>query len=311
MADDMLLLADFVADALDLSNAQVTDLSQAAPLFMNLPVEMSSNGTTHKYAKETGAPVVGFRGEYAGRDFDSSTDSVVTVNLKILDFSWAIDKAVAGAWRKGGARALIAREGLRHLRAAMYKAEQQFIYGTDTDADGFAGLADNALFDGLADAMVVDAGGTTASTGSSVWLITAKPDACAAVMIEDNPFDIGETVVQNFLDGSSQNYPAYYTPACTWMGMQIGGAYDICRIANLTEDSGKGLTDDLIYEALTTFPGGRRPTLMVGSRRSLRQLRQSRTATNATGVPAPIPREVDGIPFLVSEAVSDTETLLI
>lgn len=309
MADDMFVLADFVGDALDLSPAQVTDLSQAAPFLTALPMVTSSNGTNHKYMKETGAPVVGFRAVNAGRELDSSVDTVVSLDLKVLDFSWAVDYALAKAWRKGGAPALIAREGLRHLKAALFQFEKQIFYGTGNDAGGFSGLLDNAQFDALADGMVVNAAGSTASTGSSVWLVTASPDACCSVMREGNPIELGETVVIDMLDGSSKHYPAYYTPASTWCGLQIGGAFDIVRIANLTEDSGKGLTDDLIYTALSKFPGGRVPTHIVMNRRSLAQLRKSRTATNPTGAPAPIPREVEGIPILVTEAITSTEAI--
>lgn len=309
MADDMFVLADFVGDALDLSPAQVTDLSLAAPFLTALPMVTSSNGTNHKYMKETGAPVVGFRAVNAGRELDSSVDTVVSLDLKVLDFSWAVDYALAKAWRKGGAPALIAREGLRHLKAALFQFEKQIFYGTGNDSGGFAGLLDNAQFDALADGMVVNAAGSTANTASSVWLVTASPDACCSVMREGNPIELGETVVIDMLDGSSKHYPAYYTPASTWCGLQIGGAFDIVRIANLTEDSGKGLTDDLIYTALSKFPGGRVPTHIVMNRRSLAQLRKSRTATNATGTPAPIPREVEGIPILVTEAITSTEAI--
>lgn len=310
MADDLLTVSDLVADALDLSPAQVTDLSNSAPLFMNLPVTPSSNGTTHRYAKETGAPVVGFRAENAGRDFSHSADQVVSVTLRILDFSWLVDKAVADAWRRGGAAAKIAREGFRHLRAAFFAAEQQYIYGTGNAASGFAGLTDNAQFNQLSDAMVVNTTGTTANTGSSCWLIRAGEDAISGVMIENNPIDLGETVVINALDGSGNNFPAYYTPGCAWIGLQIGGAFDAVRICNLTEDSGKGLTDALIYEALSRFPGGRVPTHILCNRRSLRQLRNSRTATNATGAPAPVPREVEGIPILTLESIRSNEALV-
>jgi hypothetical protein len=302
-------LADFVGDALDLSPAQVTDLSNAAPLLMSLPMVSSSNGTNHKYVKETGAPVVGFRALNAGRELDHSVDTVVSLDLKVLDFSWAVDYALAKAWRKGGAPALIAREGLRHLKAAFFEYEKQIIYGVGNQAGGFAGLLDNPQFDALADEMVVNATGTTAATASSVWLITAGENAMCSVMREGNPIELGETVVVDMLDGTGKHFPAYYTPGSAWCGLQIGGAYDIVRIANLTADVGKGLTDDLIYTALSRFPGGRSPTHIVMNRRSLSQLRKSRTATNATGTPAPIPREVEGIPILVTEAISSTEAL--
>ena len=310
MPDDNFVLADFVGDALDLSPAQVTDLSNSAPFLMALPMVPSSNGTNHKYVKETGAPVVGFRNINAGRELDSSEDTVVSVDLKVLDFSWMVDYALAKAWRKGGAPALIAREGLRHLRAAFFEFEKQIFYGVGNQASGFVGLRDNPQFDALADAMVVNATGTTAATASSVWLVRAGEDAMCSVMREGNPIELGETVVVDALDGTGKHYPAYYTPASTWCGLQIGGAFDAVRICNLTADSGKGLTDNLIYTALSRFPGGRVPTHIVMNRRSLSQLRSARTATNATGAPAPIPREVEGIPILVTEALLTTEALV-
>jgi len=306
----MLTIADAVADALDLSDAQVTDLSQSAPFLMALPFEPSSNGTLHSYSKEVGAPVVGFRDEYEGRDFGKSQDEKVTVALKILDFSWAIARAAAKRWRRGEADA-IAREGLRHLRAALFVAEQQFLNGlVGGQAQGFKGLADNLL---LADTdHVINAGGSTVDSGSSVYLVTLGEDAVSGVMIEDSPFDLGETVVQNFHDAQGKNYPAYYTPGETHLGMQVGGAHDVVRICNLTKQSGKGLTDDLIFQALSMFPGMRMPTHIVAGRESLEQLRRSRTPITRSqqGTAPPMPRDVDGIPIIKTEALRATEAIL-
>jgi len=39
-------------------------------------------------------------------------------------------------------------------------------------------------------------------------------------------------------------------------------------------------------------------------------LRNSRTATNATGTGAPFPTEVEGIPIVVSDAVTSTEAIV-
>jgi hypothetical protein len=313
MADSFLAMADLVADALDLSDAEVTDLVQAVPLVEMLPMERSSNGETHKYTKETGAPTVGFRAPNTGREFSKSADTVVTVTLKVLDFSWAVDKAVADIWRKGGREALIAREGLRHLKAALVKYEKQLIYGTNAthgDTAGFTGMVNASTVDGLADPMVVNAGGTTANTASSVWAIALGPNDVLGVVNGDGEFDLGETTVQNFQDGTGKHYPAYYTPATTWLGLQVGSAHSMGRIVNLTEDSGKGLTDDLIAELLSRFPITHRPTALFMNRRSLKQLQQSRTATNATGAPAPFPSESFGVPITTVESIVNTEALV-
>ena len=257
MANDFPTVADSLADALDLSEAQVSDLEDAAPLVARLPAETSSNGTTHKYSKETAAPVVGFRAENVGRDFDHGADSIVTATLTILDWSWAADKAVADVWRKGGREAYIAMRGFRHVKAALKAYQDQLINGTGADSGGFNGFADASTVDALADRMVVDAGGTTADTASSFWAIRVGIDDVSAVVNGDETIAVGETPVQNFVDGSGGNLPIYYTPGTTWLGCQVGSAFSLGRIVNLTEDSGKGLTDDLVYDLLSQFPTDR------------------------------------------------------
>jgi hypothetical protein len=85
MANDYLTIADNVADACDLADNELVELKDAAPLLARIPMVESSNGATHKYSKRTANPVVGFRTENDGREFDHSVDTVVTVTLKILD----------------------------------------------------------------------------------------------------------------------------------------------------------------------------------------------------------------------------------
>lgn len=312
MAYDPLVMADLVADALDLSNAEVTDLVQAVPFLNLLPMETSSNGETHKYSKETGAPVVGFRAPNVGRDLDSSIDTVVTVTLKILDFSWDVDKAIADIWRKGGKAALIAREGLRHIKSAMVAFEKQVIYGATAlgDAGGFTGMVQAAPVDALADALTIDAAGTTADTASSCWAVRIGPNDLTGVVNGDGAISLGETTVIQKTSSAALVYPAYYTPGCTWLGMQVGSIYSMGRIVNLTADSGKGLTDALIGSLLAEFPVGKFPTHLLMNRRSQAQLRASRTATNPTGLPAPFPEEAFGVPIVVVESIVNTEPLV-
>ena len=127
-------------------------------------------------------------------------------------------------------------------------------------------------------------------------------------MVTQPEIQIGESMIQR-VAGATGYYPAYYTPASVWLGLQMGGAYSVGRIANLTEDSGKGLTDDLIADLLSQFPAGRQPSVLCMSRRSLKQLQISRTATNATGAPAPFPTEAFGVPIIVTDALINTEAL--
>jgi len=312
MADSFLTLSDVLQiNDQNLADLNVSDLLDDAPLIARMAAIEASNGTEHKYLKQTGAPVVGFRAPNTGRENSKSTDTLVTISLKILDASFAVDKALADSHSRGP-EALVAREARRHLRASFAHAEKQLIYGTGNEADGFTALADNAGLNGLADAMVIGAGGTTAGTGSSIWLIRTNDTGDAAMVAgNDGQIEIGDTVVQAIEDTvNGGRFTGYYTPIEGWLGMQIGSAYSVARIANITEDAGKGATDDLIYKALELFPAARQPNLIAMSRRSLRQLRESRTATNATGAPAPRPTDVEGIPIVVTDAITNTEALL-
>lgn len=306
-------MADLVADALDLSDAEVSDLLQATPFLNALPVEKSSNGETHKYSKETAAPVIAFRDPNVGREMKSSADTVVTNTLKILDFSWDVDKAIADVWRKGGKEAMIAREGMRHVKAAMVTFEKAIIYGTTAThgvTGSFSGMIQQTSVDALADALTIDAAGTTAATASSAWAVRIGPNDVTAVVNGDGAISLGETTVQQKYQSADLTYPVYYTPGCTWVGAQFGSIYSMGRVVNVTEDSGKGLTDILLAKLLEQFPTDRFPTHFVMNRRSLRQLQASRTATNPTGSPAPFPSESFGVPIIVTDSIASTEVLV-
>jgi len=308
MADDYLALADMVnINNRSLSDIQVSSLFDDSPVLQVLAAVTASNGHLHTYLDYTAAPVVGFRSVNDGREHDSSVDTVRTVTCVIADASFTIDKALAMLWQRGGPEALIQREAERHLRQMFFYLETQFFNGTtDGDATGFAGLCEKHSDD--ADAYTVDAGGTTAL--SSVYFLRANPDEVAIVAGNGATIEIGETIVQR-IDGSTTGWlPAYHTPITAWYGCQTGSiATSSVRLANLDAGSNT-LTDDLLYSALAVFPAARQPNLCVMGRRSLQQLRDSRTATNATGTPAPRPTDIEGIPIIVTDAIGIAETLV-
>ena len=312
MADAYLGLADLIKIN-DKNNAErdISDLLDNAPLLRVLPGDTCPE-TTHKYLKQTSAPVVGFRAIDAGLENKKSGDEQVTVNLAILDASWVVDQAVPRGCGKGEAW-FMARESARHLRQAFFVTEKQFIYGTvHGDAGGCTGLADASTLNHTNAAMVVDATGSSVGAGSSVWAVRASPDLNGVVAIVGQAGKITIDAVSSILkdDATGKHYPAYLTPLLGWLCLQIGGAYSVGRLCNLTAESGKTLTDDLIADLLSKFKAGEPPTHLAMSRRSLKQLRESRTATNATGAPAPFPTEAFGVPIVASDAVLDTETIL-
>lgn len=307
MADDLMTLADLAK--LNDQNARdmgATDIFNAAPFLAALAATTATNGTTHQYLKESAAPVVGFRAANAGRDHSKSGDTLVTVTLKILDASFHKDKAIADAFTKGGAPALMAREARRHLRAALRKAEEQLINGADVA--GFSGMADE--LDALADAMVISAGGAEADSVSSVWAVRSTSDEAdvVAVMGQDGEISIGEYHEQAVADADGKLFDAYVQSVLAWLGLQIGGAKSMARLANV--GTGGTLTDGLMSDLFELFPEEAPPTHFAMNKKSLGQLRKSRTATNATGAEAPYPTEWNGIPILTTSSITNTEAVV-
>ena len=149
MANDLLTVADYVSDALDVDKTITSEVLNGSPLVSRIPISDTSDGSeTHKYNVYSSAPNANFRAANTGRDYDHSVDTVKTVTCTILDFSFRVDFAEANAWRQGP-EDLIAREGVRHLAAALFKCEQQIIYSTTSpgDAAGFAGFLTNTIYD--------------------------------------------------------------------------------------------------------------------------------------------------------------------
>jgi hypothetical protein len=320
MADTLTTLAELILfNSQDVNPAEITDILNAAPALAAMHAMQSSNGTLHKYNKETTAPVVGFRAVNDGADYTAGSSTQISVTLKYLDAKVIEDAAEAKAYRFG-AEAWMDHRTKRQLRQALYTLEKQIWYGTvHGDGSGFAGIANDANYNGASDGQVVNAAGTAAGTGSSVFLIASTPDDAAFALVGAGDagvsgpninFTISETFQSVVLGANSKSMTAMVRDAGAHLGVQVGSKYAVVRIANLTADSGKGLTDSLLADAMGKFPSGMMPTMICCSRRSLTQLRKSRTTYNPTGQYATLPQEFDGVPIITTDSIIDTETLL-
>lgn len=321
MADTLTTLAELILfNSNDVNPAEITNILNGAPVLSALHAMPSSNGTVHKYNIETGAPVVGFRDVNDGADYTAGSSTQTSVTLKYLDAKVIEDRAECMAF-KGGEEAWMDNRTARQLRQALYVFEKQVWYGTvHGDSGGFSGIANDANYNGTADAQVVNAGGTTASTGSSVFLLASTADDRGFSLVGSGDpmvaggnninFTISPTFQSVVLGANSKSMVANVRDAGAHLGIQVGSKYAIVRIANLTADSGKGLTDALLEDAMALFPSGFQPTVIAMSRRSRKQLRKSRTTYSPTGSPAPNPIDFDGVPVIVTDSIIDTETLL-
>jgi hypothetical protein len=261
-------------------------------------------GLFYKTLVRTGLPTVGFRSANEGYNGSKGVYENRLYETYIFNPRWECDKAVADS-HEDGAQAFIAVEAAGILEASMQTLASQFYYGTSNDAKGYPGLI--AAYDSTN--MVVDAGGTTATTGSSVWAVKFGPQDVAWLYGNNGSLSMSEVQEQRILDSGSKPYTAYVQEMLARPGLQVGNVRNLGRIKKLTADSGKGLTDARLASLLSKFQAGIRPDCFLMSRRSLEQLRSSRTATNPTGAPAPIPAEAFGVPIYVTDAIVDTEDL--
>ena len=80
MADTLTTLAELVLfNSQDVNPAEITDILNGAPALAAMHAMQSSNGTLHKYNKETTAPVVGFRAVNDGADYTAGSSTGITV----------------------------------------------------------------------------------------------------------------------------------------------------------------------------------------------------------------------------------------
>lgn len=303
MAHDPLNLADMVKiNDVSVADYNVSDLFDDCPFLRLLPAVEASHGTVHKYLVENGAPTVGFRAVNVGREMSSSSDRLVTADLFILDASFEIDKPVADSF-VGGAEKLIQREAIRHLKAALFKYEQQIFRGVkDGSASGFGGF--NDALNTAGSYPNVNAGGSTNRT--SAYMVRSGEGHVQLVLGNGMNIEVGDSVSQSTTDASGNKYPVYFTPVTAYVGLEIGTINSVGRIMNMVGTEGATanvLTDTLLSRLLEKFPAGRAPNIITTNKRMRGALQRSRTTYSPTGAPAPLPQEYEGIPMVVSDGV--------
>lgn len=268
------------------------------------------SGTSYKTLIRTSIPTVPFRNGNEGSVGLKSTWDNRLVETFIMNPRWYVDRAIADK-SEDGWQMLLADEGFGVIQGALRQLGRQFYYGRNPagvllggNAKGFNGLID--VYD--ATNRVIDAGGTTADTGSSVWAVKFGPQAVRWVYGANGSMDPTDVDIRDISDGTNP-FSAYFQEMFMYPGLQIGSPLFMTRIKKLTADPGKGLTDARLSAMMKLWPASVRPDAIFCSVRSLYQLRDSRTATNDTGRPAPLPTDYDGVPLVPTESIVDTEPL--
>ena len=289
----------------------IEEVATASPEVTIIPAR-TIRGTSYKTVIRNSRPAVGFRAANEGTDATKSNFTERLVECFILSARVEVDKAVARGY-EDGPEAIQAIEAAGVMRAALSTVGSQTIYGTAAGAKGFFGLQEMVTSFGTE--LVVDAGGTTAGTGSSVYAIKAGVTGVQYVYGNGTTFDLSAFREGDATDANSKRYAAFISDLTAWIGFQCVNKYAVGRLKDATADSGKGVTDAQIALLLSKFPVGERPTHLLMSRRSAYQLQISRTMTASTkqeaftGILPGVPTESFGIPIIITDSISDTETL--
>ena len=303
------------ADVLKINNSEqivgvISEVIQSVPelgYFQASPVQKN----TYKTLCVTGAPTVAFRPTGTERTFSTATLNNKTITLKYLDASWIVEKAVAtqSDW---GTETCLAIQQAEHLKAAFFKLATQiwtgkYENGVDEGFDGFYDVIKTANV-----AYINANTGTALSDGSKVFMVRTGLDSAQIAWGNEGKLIEGDILEQLLTTTTSSGKTgAWYfaQELAGWCGLQLTSKYCGGCIDNLSATGdNNGLTDNLLYELYSKFPIGAQPTAICMNRRSLAKLRKSRTATNATGQPAPYPSEWEGLPIYVTDAIGNTDT---
>lgn len=271
-------------------------------------------GTSFKTLLRVDYPDPSFRAVNDVTSTKKSSFENKLVEAYFLDGQLEVDEALDGADDNNIASEMVIQaEGM--VKGAMRKIGKQVWGGTALDAKGFPGAV-SIVPSGL----TVDATGTTATTGSSCYLVIMGPQNAQLIFGKGQVLTIKDWFKQRVdrtVGGTAGHLMAYLNNISGWVGIQWVNPYCVGRIKNLTADSGKGLTDSLISDLIATFPADvdMGSAYLFMTRRSARQLQKSRTATsnttgNAASTPTPEwPTSSNGIPIVQTSSLTDVEAI--
>jgi hypothetical protein len=258
-------------------------------------------GVTFDQLVRTKRPTVAFRRANQGATLGRSTYVNREYRCHIFNPRWESDKAVADR-SPGGPNPIIAEEAAAVLESSWEHLGKQFYYGLENDPEGFPGLI--SIYD--VDTMEVDATGSTAGEKTSVWAFRLNRNQTQFLLGVDGTLDVSDIDIRDITDDDGKRFEAYVQSLLAHIGMKVSDMRSVGRIKNLTKDTGKGLTDDLIMELILKFPTNQPPDVLFMNTIQREELRQSRVTDLL--VSPPVPTSSHGIPIVATDAIKQGET---
>ncbi|GAB5444362.1 MAG: hypothetical protein Fues2KO_47110 [Fuerstiella sp.] len=262
--------------------------------------------TIYKTRVRTGLPTVGFRDINTGTATTKQTTENRAVSCHLLNPRWEADLGIDGF--DSDLMEELAENAEAHLEAAFQQLGKSHYYGTNTSFGGHA-KSFPGLIDAVDSSMVVDAGGTTDETATSVWGLCYGRQAVRWVLGNDGQFDIKDPREKDATDDDGNEYTVLLQELYAHVGLQVSSTHCVGRIKKLTEDSGKGLTTTLLRSLYRKFADvGKRPDVFVMTQRSYDQYEAHLESLSVS--PSEATRfGFRGVPFVITNSISDVETL--
>ena len=212
-------------------------LSQNNEIMQDELVVEGNQPTGHVTTVRTGLPSATWRLLNYGVPTGKSTTAKVVDNCGMLETYSVVDKALADL--NGNTAAFRLSEDMAFLEGMNQQMAATMIYGnTSVNPERFMGLAPrfNTTASAQSGANVVDAGGTTASVQTSIWLVCWGPNTVHGIFPKGQQAGLRQTDkgdITPAYDANNNRYEAYTTHYKWDLGLSVRDWRFVVRIANI------------------------------------------------------------------------------
>jgi hypothetical protein len=284
----------------------IDETTAHAPEVAQFPIEVIT-GATIELSVRQDLPTVGFRNANKGRTPVKGEHVTRIFQTQVIEELMQVDiQGVLNA-SKDPARVLAAEAAAVTAATLQHIGVQTWYAGTTYGgADASAPPGVLAQSETGAD-HVVDATGSTALT--SVWIVELGTEGLHHIYGNDTTLNIGANWMEETVeDSDGKKLRALTNYLSGRVATALKNKNKAVRIKKLGTDSGKGLTDLLLSNALEKVMNlGINPNAIFMNPRSLTQLKNSRTATTTTGRDAEMPTDYEGIPIYWTRNIKNDE----
>lgn len=285
----------------------ISEVAVLAPETRVIPVDVISGSTVELSVNLTSA-TVGFRNANEGTlpsigTFESRLFQTQVIETPvIIDIQGVLNASKDPARTMAGTARTVLDGVIKHIGVQTWYAGTAQS-GADTKAaPGLLAQSNTAA------THVVDADGSTAPT--SAYMARLGDSYCDYVWGNDTTLNMGEWMEETVEAAAGYKLRALVSYLSGRVAPRLANKNALVRIKKIGSETGKKMTDLLLFNAYTLFlTNGQEPNAIFMGPRSLEQLRASRTATNPSGAPAPIPTDWNGIPIYVTNSLSLAETV--